>query len=603
MRIDSASPLSASPLIAPQSRNVPDVPPARRRAARILARDPRRSGGRASTSAPAAPAVRPPRTSMMASAGALGLLACVVLGSAACPPHLVAQTPTPGAPVAISPKALPRIATIDPRFQSYNVEMAEVTGGNFWKPYTRESIATLMARASAAGGPSAFSGQVGQDTTMFQYRPPLDLTNSRLRRMAAALGPAYVRVSGSWANSIYFHDAATPAPEKAPSGFEGVLTRAQWRGVLDFARAANARLMTSFAISQGVRDSSGTWTPVQAHKLVRYTNTLGGRIAAAEFFNEPDMPEYAGAPKGYDAAQYARDHAAFVRFARAEAPGMRVVGPSSVGEGALLQGLEGRMPGFMSTRAMFSATPRPQVDVFSYHHYPAGSIRCGMLSPPDTALSEEFLSRTDREYEFYVTGIRDQALPNRPPVWITETADAACGGNPWAATFLDTFRYTDQMGRLARRGVEVIYHNTLTASDYGLLDQNTFQPRPNYWAALLWHRLMGTTVLDAGPFRPGLHLYAHCLRGHPGGVTLLAIDNSRTEASSIDLATAADRYTLSAPELESPQALLNGRELGLGASDALPELRGERVAAGRVTLAPATITYLAVPAADNPACR
>jgi hypothetical protein len=42
-------------------------------------------------------------------------------------------------------------------------------------------------------------------------------------------------------------------------------------------------------------------------------------------------------------------------------------------------------------------------------------------------------------------------------------------------------------------------HNTLAASDYGLLDEATFTPQPNYWAALLWHRTMGATVLDAGP--------------------------------------------------------------------------------------------------------
>jgi hypothetical protein len=65
-------------------------------------------------------------------------------------------------------------------------------------------------------------------------------------------------------------------------------------------------------------------------------------------------------------------------------------------------------------------------------------------------LSEEWLSRTDRSYAYYVTDFRDKLLPNKP-VWITETADAACGGNPWANTFLDTFRYLDQMGRLSDR--------------------------------------------------------------------------------------------------------------------------------------------------------
>jgi hypothetical protein len=35
----------------------------------------------------------------------------------------------------LKPSELRPIATIDPRFQSYNVEMVEVTGGRFWSPY------------------------------------------------------------------------------------------------------------------------------------------------------------------------------------------------------------------------------------------------------------------------------------------------------------------------------------------------------------------------------------------------------------------------------------------------------------------------------------
>src|SRR5689334_11208401 len=45
--------------------------------------------------------------------------------------------------------------------------------------------------------------------TIYDARPPIGLGNVRLRRLAEALGPAHVRVSGSWANSVYFHDADT----------------------------------------------------------------------------------------------------------------------------------------------------------------------------------------------------------------------------------------------------------------------------------------------------------------------------------------------------------------------------------------------------------
>ena len=194
-------------------------------------------------------------------------------------------------------------------------------------------------------------------------------------------------------------------------------------------------------------------------------------------------------------------------------------------------------------------------------------------------------------------------MPGKP-FWNTETADAACGGNPWAGTFLDNFRYLDQLGRLARQEVDVVFHNTLVASDYGMLDEDTFVPKPKYWAALLWRRLMGTTVLDSGiPLAEGRHVYAHCLRGVPGGVAILAINNSRAQATKLELPVAAERYTLSAPSLDDTSVQLNGQTLMLGAGDALPELHGEPTAAGSVELAPRSITFLALAGAGNAACR
>jgi hypothetical protein len=103
---------------------------------------------------------------------------------------------------------------------------------------------------------------------------------------------------------------------------------------------------------------------------------------------------------------------------------------------------------------------------------------------PAEALSEAWLSRADQAQNYY-KGMRDRFSPGAP-IWITETAQTACGGDPWSSTFLDTFRYVDQLGRFARNDVAVVFHNTLAASDYALIDDVTWQPRPNYWAALLW---------------------------------------------------------------------------------------------------------------------
>jgi heparanase 1 len=413
--------------------------------------------------------------------------------------------------------------------------------------------------------------------------------------LAAALGPAYLRVSGTWANTTFL-PAAEPPPEAPPAGFRAVLTHRQWRGVVEFARAVDARIVTSFAACAGARGPEGGWAPEQARRLFELTRSAGGTIAAAELMNEPSLAAIGGAPPGYDAAAYGRDFRAFVAFARREAPELAVLGPGSVGEtDGAWDATRGRT-GFLRTRELLAAAGRG-VDAFSYHHYGAISRRgadLGILqTTPDEALSEAWLARTDETLSFY-RRLRDELEPG-VPLWLTETADAACGGNPWASTFLDTFRYLDQLGRLARQSVQVVAHNTLAASDYGLLDERTLAPRPSYWGALLWRRLMGTVVLDAGvPIQHGLHVYAHSLRGAPDGVALLVINNDREAARSLRLPTTAERFTLSSPRLDGREVLLNGTVLGLGRDGAPPGLRGIRTDAGVLTFAPATITFLAV---------
>ncbi len=381
--------------------------------------------------------------------------------------------------LTLAPASLPRIATVDERYQSYNVEMAEVIGGNFWKPYDALDVGAQPAISDPSSSTVEMT-QIGQGSAMFEARPPADLTKSRLRTLAKALGPAYVRVSGSWANSAYFHDSDDPPLPVPPEGFQGVLTRSQWAGVVAFARAVDARIVSSFAVSQGVRDASGVWTPEQARRLLAYTRSLGGDLAAAEPFNEPNIAEVGGAPGGYNAGTFARDVDVFQRFATSAAPDMLVAGPGSVGEGIALIPASMAM---LKSEDLLAAAPPPRFDVFSYHFYGAVSRRCGSMgqaltTSPDAALSEEWLSRTDQVCAYY-EGLRDRFQPGRP-MWLTETADAACGGNPWAPTFLDSFRYLDQLGRLAKRGVQAVFHNTLASSDYGMLDQTTLEPGPTF---------------------------------------------------------------------------------------------------------------------------
>jgi len=506
----------------------------------------------------------------------------------------------------VKPDSLPAIARLDERFQSYNIEMVEVTGGQFWKPYEQVQAAAQQQpppqpTGAAAGGGGGQANVYAQAKTTLA---PIDLSNPRLRKLAAALGPAYVRVSGGEANAVYFHDSDQPPPKEPPSGFLTVLTRNQWRGVIDFAKAVDARIVTSFAISEGVRDAQGRWKPDQARARIRFTKSVGGSIAAAELANEPNIgPTGAvNTPPGYDVQTFARDFQAFRQLARKEAPNMKLLGPGSTSEGVKI------VPGeIFSSTSFFTANPRPVFDAFSYHAYGASSMRCAGPERVNTtaaeALSGEWLARSDVFWAYY-DALRNKYMPGKE-LWNTETAQSSCGADPWAKTYLDTIRYLDQLAQHARRGVHTVIYNTLAVSDYGLLDGTTFEPRPNYWAALLWRRLMGTTVLVPNiPIREGLHLYAHCLRGNDrGAVVLLAINNSHDRSTAIELQKPAQRHTLGAPRLDDERAQLNGRELRLRENGELPAVEGQAVQPGVIEFAPATSTFLVIADAQNRSCR
>jgi hypothetical protein len=255
------------------------------------------------------------------------------------------------------------------------------------------------------------------------------------------------------------------------------VTRMARGHTVDFSRAVDAKIISSFAGSDGVRDSNEVWTLAEAQKILAYTKSLNGEIAAVELFNEPNEGVGTSQATPYDAAVYGRDFHVFLPFVRKAASNMVVLAPGSSGEESST---------YRMKSADLMAAAGSGIDSFSYHFYGARAVRCSFRGPEKQttsaqALSEDWLSLTDQA-ETYYRKIRDQYEPGKP-VWLTETGGASCGGNPWNAAFLDTFRYLDQLGRLAKRGVHVVAHNTLSASDYALVDQDTLVPRPNYWIA------------------------------------------------------------------------------------------------------------------------
>ena len=469
------------------------------------------------------------------------------------------------------------IGDVDERYQSINVEMCEVIGGDFWIPYDLIDITIEVTREN-------------YHSVLKRTIPPVNLYDKKLRLLASNLGSMYVRVSGTWANSTYFQDNDEPKLEVAPKGFENVLTRAEWKGVIDFCNAIDAKLVTSFAISDGIRDEEGNWTTAQIEPLINYTKSIGGDIAAVEMFNEPTHANHGGAPQGYDGAYYARDYEFFKAYVKNALPEMKIMGTGGSGEGGITPG------GTVSTDDIMTASPKPEFDIFSYHFYGGVSKRClGQLSP-EYALSDEWLSKTELGLKYYKDA-RDKYLPDAP-IWLTETAEAACGGNPWAATYVDCFRYLEQLGRLAKKNVQVVMHNTLSASEYALLDQQTLNPRPNYWAALLWNKLMGTKVYEAGVNAEGADVFIHNLKNSDKGYTVMIV-NPEDEEFSIEIPAKAQQFMLTANDILSKTVKLNGEELKLKSDDTLPQITGKVLNAGEITIPPYSILFLSFKNLNN----
>lgn len=260
------------------------------------------------------------------------------------------------------------------------------------------------------------------------------------------------------------------------------------------------------------------------------------------------------------------------------------------------------MPKTISSEDMLKDTG-PVFDAFSYHFYTTLSTRCvgkAALSW-DKVLTREYLNRNLEAEEFYAK-LRDSYLPGKA-IWNTETGEAGCGGNRWASDFVDTFRFVDQLGILAQRNVQTVIVNTLAASDYGMLDSENLNPRPDYWAALLWKRLMGDRVLDPGiPPNDDVRAYAMCGKEKKGAVVLVILNLDQRASHAMHVPVAGFRYTLSAPQLLSKSVLLNGRELKANADGTVPDLSGESFGMGDVRLEPATITFFVLPKAKNSGC-
>ncbi len=504
-------------------------------------------------------------------------------GNAEGVPAMMVTAPPPDGAVTVDAKVATALARVDPRFLSFAVDSSQVAGGMWWSE-----------DATVQGG------------TGSQKVPPFDFSRARLRALAAPLAPAFLRIGGSEADRAFYDLSETPVTA-APPPYELVLTRSIWDGLAGFGRDLGLTLFFTLNAGPGPRDAAKRWDATNARELVRYATGRGDPVEVWELGNEINgYPLIHGTDFLLDGAAYAKDLRTARAMLDADAPGARLAGPSSA-----YWPLVGEMNPVMDDTLRDGGDV---LDVVTWHYYPQQSTRCPVTSRPaglEVMLDPDALDEVD-VWAGEVEGHRDAHVP-KTPVWLGETGNAQCGGAPGISDrFAGTFWWVDELGRIARRGQPVVIRQTLSGSDYGLLDDTTLTPRPDYWASVLWKRLMGPVVLDATSGTPLLRAYAHCAvagAGVPSGAIGMALVNLADAATPIGLPGSGhrvDAWILTADTLDARDVRLGGVALAADAEGSLPDLDPRRLdfAAGRwLDLPPHSVAFLRLPDADAPACR
>lgn len=169
---------------------------------------------------------------------------------------------------------------------------------------------------------------------------------------------------------------------------------------------------------------------------------------------------------------------------------------------------------------------------------------------------------------------------------------------------------------------KVYCRQALIGGNYGLLNTTSFIPNPDYYGALLWHRLMGKEVLSAThDGSPYLRAYSHCSKEKPGiAVILINMSNSTTfnvavaddlniyaatKQLSSNTANQREEYHLTPKDgnIQTDVLLLNGTPLRLTESLDIPTMNPQLVDPySPIIVAPDSIVFAALRDFKAPAC-
>ncbi|KAL1822723.1 hypothetical protein DCAR_0310560 [Daucus carota subsp. sativus] len=466
----------------------------------------------------------------------------------------------------------------------------------------------------------------------------LDLNNEIFLNAVKAFSPLKIRLGGTLQDKVIYdtEDNKQPCTSFVKNTSElfdfsqGCLPLKRWDALNNFFNKSGAFVIFGLNALNGrtvMPDGSrvGAWDTTNAKSFIEYTVQKNYKIYGWELGNELCG---SGVGTRVVADQYSNDTTALRNIVQ--------------------QIYKGENPKIISPGGFFDEDwfkqfldKTPKIDAVTHHIYNLGA---GV----DEHLVEKILDPS------YLDGEADtfSKLQNiiktsgtSAGAWVGEAGGAYNSGhNLVSNSFVYSFWYLDQLGMSATYDTKTYCRQTLIGGNYGLLNTTTFVPNPDYYSALLWHRLMGRRVLSTSfSGTRKIRAYTHCAKDS-NGVTLLLInlDNSTTVKvhptfnnsswqqdvhhshhhhhhshqhrtktirlpPKVHLKKIATReeYHLTAQDgnLHSRTMLLNGNPLTLDPSGKIPSLIPININSSEpITVAPYSIVFVHLPVV-LPACR
>ncbi|CAI0444306.1 unnamed protein product [Linum tenue] len=453
-------------------------------------------------------------------------------------------------------------------------------------------------------------------------------TNSLLFLNLASFSPLKIRLGGTLQNKVIYEtqqQACTASFIKSSSemfGFsQGCLALSRWDELNTFFREAGAEVIFGLNALNGrtiASDGSakGAWNSSNAEALIRYTVNKNFTIFGWELGNE-----LSGSGIGTSVApdQYASDITNLHDIVRKTyaSLGKRKKKPLVLAPG-----------GFYDANWLtefINKTPKNSLQVVTHHIYNLGPGDDTHLI--DRILDPSYLDGGSSPFSG-LQGIL-KSSGSSAVAWVGEAGGAYNSGhNLVTNAFVFSFWYLDQLGMASSYNTKTYCRQSLVGGNYGLLNPTTFVPNPDYYSALLWHRLMGTKVLSTSfSGTKKIRAYAHCSKKSQG-ITILLINLDGNTIANVHVSTenaitiqtaqqhhqnrrsefahVREEYHLTAggDDLHSQTVLLNGKVLAVNnTSGSIPSMEPvEARLSDPITIAPFSIVFAHIANVTVPAC-